>query len=76
MMVSGSFLAGFSVKTFYLGVAYAASAGVRTAFVFGTWIGFVYEITEPMPIIKLFEACYMYRFEQDLYEEENTYRMI
>lgn len=63
MFVSGSFLAGFSVKTFYLAVAYGASGSVRTAFIFGTWKGFIYEITDPMAIIKVFEACYMYRFE-------------
>lgn len=63
MFVSGSFLAGFSVKTFYVAVAYGASGPVRLAFIFGTWKGFVYEITDPMAIIKVMEACYMYRFE-------------
>lgn len=63
MFVSGSFLAGFSVKSFYLIVAYGLSGTVRVSFIFGTWKGFVYEITEPAPIIKVIEACYMYRFE-------------
>lgn len=76
MFVSGSFLAGFSVKTFYLAVAYGISGTVRTSFIYGTWRGFVYEITHPDVIIKIIEACYMYRFEQKLYQEEETYRML
>ena len=58
MFVSGSFLAGFSVKTFYLAVAYGLSGTVRVSFIFGTWKGFIYEITDPMAIIKVMEACY------------------
>ena len=27
-------------------------------------------------IIKVMEACYMYRFEQDLYNEEECYRIV
>ena len=76
MLVSGSFLAGYSIKTFYVSVAYVASGTVRTIFVFSTWCGFIFEITDPTPIIKLFEACYMYRFEQDLHNEEECYRMV
>lgn len=76
MFVSGSFLAGYSVKSFYMLVAYGTSGMVRTAFIFGTWKGFVYEITDSMALIKIFEAVYMYRFEQDLYNEEECYRMI
>jgi len=76
MFVSGSFLAGFSVKTFYLTVAYVLSGTVRVSFIFGTWKGFIYEITDPMAIIKVMEACYMYRFEQDLYNEEECYRIV
>lgn len=63
MFVSGSFLAGYSVKSFYILVAYGLSGTVRLTFIFGTWKGFVYEITHPDPIIKVMEACYMYRFE-------------
>lgn len=63
MFVSGSFLAGFSVKSFYMLVAYGASGGVRAAFIFGTWKGFIYEVTDSMALIKVFEAVYMYRFE-------------
>jgi hypothetical protein len=76
MLVSGSFLAGFSVKSFYLVVVYGLSGTVRVAFIFGTWKGFIYEVTDSMALIKVFEACYMYRFEQDLYNEEECYRII
>ena len=76
MFVSGSFLAGFSVKSFYLVITMSVSGGVRAAFIFGTWKGFIYEVTDSMAIIKVFEACYMYRFEQDLYNEEECYRII
>jgi len=76
MFVSGSFLAGFSVKSFYLVITMSVSGAVRAAFIFGTWKGFIYEVTDSMAIIKVFEACYMYRFEQDLYNEEECYRII
>lgn len=63
MIVSGSFLAGYSVTTFYLLVAYALSGPIRGIAVFNTWMGIQYEIVDPKPIEKLCEACYMYRFE-------------
>lgn len=76
MFVSGSFLAGYSVKSFYIIVAYGLSGTVRLSLLFGTWKGFLYEITHPDPLIKVIEACYLYRFDQDLYNEEETYRML
>lgn len=63
MFVSGSFLAGYSVKSFYVLIAYGLSGTVRISFIFGTWKGFIYEITDPMAMIKVMEACYVYRFE-------------
>lgn len=63
MMVSGSILAGYNVTTFYMLIAYGSAGLVRSLFIFSTWIGFIAEITEPGAIIKLFEACYMYRFD-------------
>ena len=76
MLVSGSFLAGFSVKTFYIVVAYGAATPVRLALIFSTFKGFAMEVTDPMAIIRCIEACYMYRFENDLYNEEECYRMV
>lgn len=76
MFVSGSFLAGFSVKTFYIAIAYGTSGTVRIILIFYSYTAFLYEITDPMPIIKVIEACYMYRFEQDLYNEEESYRIV
>lgn len=76
MLVSGSFLAGFSIKTFYTGVVLLAGSSIRPAFLYGTWRGWVYECTHPDAIIKLIEAVYMYRHEEDLTGEEETYRML
>jgi hypothetical protein len=76
MMVSGSFLAGFSIKTFYTGVVLFAGSAVRPIFLYGTWRGWVYECTHPDAIIKLIEAVYMYRHEEDLAGEEEAYRML
>jgi hypothetical protein len=76
MMVSGSFLAGFSIKTFYTGVVLLAGSSIRPAFLYGTWRGWVYECTHPDAIIKLVEAVYMARHEEDLTGEEETYRML
>lgn len=76
MMVSGSFLAGFSVKTFYTGVVLIAGSSIRPAFLYGTWRGWVYECTHPDAIIKLIEAVYMRRHEEDLTGEEEAYRML
>lgn len=76
MLVSSSFLSGYSVTTFYLGITYMTSGIIRGIALFNTWMGFQYEITHPQPIEKVCEACYLYRFEQDLYKEEECYRML
>jgi len=39
-------------------------------------MAFLYEVTDPMPIIKLIEAVYMRRHEEDLVGEEECYRML
>ena len=36
----------------------------------------LYELTNPETIIKLIEAVYIHRHEQDLRQEEETYRML
>jgi hypothetical protein len=43
---------------------------------FGTWRSLVYETTHPDAIIKLIEACYMKRHEEDLVVEEENYKML
>lgn len=76
MMVSASIFAGFSITTFYTTIVIVAGSSIRPVLMFGTWTGFVYESTNPDAIIKLIEACYMKRHEEDLIGEEETYRML
>jgi len=76
MFVSGSFLAGFNVTTFYSTIVVVIGFQIRAIFIYGTWRGFIYEITHPDAIIKVVEACYMFRHEQELYKEEESYRII
>lgn len=76
MYVSGSFLASFNVTTFYTTLVLMIGGQIRLIFIYGTWRGFIYEITHPDAIIKVVEACYMFRHEQELYKEEESYRMI
>jgi len=76
LMVSGSVLAGLSPASFYTTFVLILGTKVKIIFLYGTWRGFLYETTHPDPIIKLIEACYMYRHEEDLIGEEDTYRML
>lgn len=76
MLVSSGFFASYTVGTFYTVFLYTLSPKIRKAFMLPTWSAFVFEITDATHMMKLFEACYMYRHEQDLYHEEETYRMI
>merc|ERR1712127_773592 len=50
--------------------------GMRPILVYGTWKGWIYEVTEPQTIIKLVEKCYLARHEENLVEEEEAYRML
>lgn len=63
MLVSGSFLAGFSVKTFYILVLGTLGSTVRVLLIVDTFMGWIIEVTDPMAVIRVIEACYMYRFE-------------
>lgn len=76
MFVAGSILAGFSVQGFYTVALFGTYTIIRGAFISPTYTGFAIEITHPDPVIKIVEACYMYRFESDLYNEEEVYRML
>lgn len=76
VLVSGSLLAAYSPTTFYGTIVYVASTTLRPIFIYGTWRGWIYETTNPDPIIKLIECCYMRRHEEDLVGEEETYRML
>jgi hypothetical protein len=76
MFVSSSIFASYSVGAFYTVFLWGLAPMLRRTFLFGTWKGFVYEITDSTLMMRLFESCYMYRHEQDLYHEEESYRMI
>jgi len=76
MFVSSSFIASYSVMAFYTVFLYGMGPAIRNAFIFGTWKGILYEITDSRVMIRIFEGCYMYRYEQNLHLEEETYRMI
>jgi hypothetical protein len=76
LLVSGSLLAAYSPTTFYSAIAYAAGTGLRTTFIINSFKAVLYEITDSRSIEKLFEAVYIHRHEQNLRDEEETYRMI
>jgi len=76
MMVSSGVFAGYDVTVFYTGVVMAAGAAIKPIFLYSWWRGISYETIDPDIFIKLIEACYIKRHEEDLIGEEETYRMI
>lgn len=76
MMISASIFAGFDVTTFYTTVVLVLGSSLRPIFLYGTWRGWVYETTHPDAILKLIEAVYIKRHEEDLIGEEECYRML
>mmetsp|Transcript_16165 Transcript_16165/g.27346 ORF Transcript_16165/g.27346 Transcript_16165/m.27346 type:complete len:148 (-) Transcript_16165:61-504(-) len=76
MLVSSSFLASYNPSTFYSTIVLVLSSFIRPVFIFGSWKGWIYECTNPDAIIKLIEACYIRRHEEDLVQEEEMYRML
>lgn len=76
MKVATGFIAAYTPSTFYFVLVYGLSATVRGLFIFSTWAGYTYELTNPEPIMKLIECCYMMRHEENLIAEEECYRML
>lgn len=76
MLVSSSFLASMTPLTFYTGFLVLLQPSIRTIFLFNTFKAKVYEVVDPDAVIRLVEACYIYRHECDLVAEEEVYRMI
>lgn len=78
MKVASSMIAvvASSFTLFYTAVVLVVGSAIRPIFL--TWMHsiFIFEITNPDPIIKLIEACYIFRHEEDLYQEEESYRML
>lgn len=76
MKVATGFIASYTPTTFYVVLVYGLAATVRVTFVFSTWAGYTYEVTNPEPMMKLIECCYMMRHEENLIQEEECYRML
>lgn len=76
MKVATGFVAAYTPTTFYLVMVYGLSAQVRLAFMWSTWKAYTYEVTMPVALLKLIECCYIYRHEENLVGEEETYRML
>jgi len=49
LLVTGALLATFgsSLSAFYFGVVYVASSVFKPICLFGSWTGFIYEVTHP-----------------------------
>lgn len=76
MTVATGFIASYTPTTFYLVMVYGLSGQVRIALIFSTWMGYTYEQTKPVAMMKLCECCYMMRHEENLVAEEECYRML
>jgi hypothetical protein len=76
LVVSNSFLAGYSMKGFYLLVILGISSFLKPVCMFGTYMGWLYEATHAMVFLKLIDATYMGRHEKNLKYEEETWRML
>lgn len=76
MLVTGSLLASYSPSTFYTGIVIMVGGLVRGMFVFPSYQMWIWEVTTPDPVIKVIEAVHMYRHEENLVAEEETYRML
>lgn len=76
MKVATGFFADYTPLAFYTVLVYGLSGQVRLMFIFSTWKGYTYEVTKPAAIMKLCEACYMMRHEENLIAEEECYRML
>jgi hypothetical protein len=76
LLVSGSILSSFNLQTFYTTIVLVISSYMRPICMFYSWCGWIYEASHPEVIIALIEACYLARHEENLYLEEETYRML
>ena len=70
MLLVTSVLAAYSPLTFFGGIVVIAASTLKGIFVLMWADANLYECTHNMPLIKLCEAVYMYRHEEDLINEE------
>ena len=76
MLVSTSFLATYTPETFYTLVVMVTATTFRPVLIYSTWCSIVWECTNPNPIIKIIEACYLHRHEENLIAEEEAYSLL
>ena len=76
MLVSSSFLASYSITTFYIAVVYVAGSTFRQMFIWPSYKSFMWEAVETDAVLRLIDAIIMKRHEEDIAGEEETYRML
>ena len=76
MYIVTGFIAGSSPTGFISGTVMILYALIKPALILIWGDANIWEGTHHMPLIKLCEAVYMYRHEEDLVNEELTYRLI
>lgn len=76
MIVSSSFFSGYSVKAFYTGFVILVAPQIKINLLMYTYMAWQYETTHTDALIKLIEAVYIHRHEEDLIGEEECYRML
>jgi hypothetical protein len=76
MLVSSSFLAAYDVSTFYFIITYGTFSFFRAITIFAPFTAQTYEMSHPECLIRLVEAIYLARSEEDLVREEEGYMML
>lgn len=75
MLVSSSFLAKYSLTTFYIGVVYLLGSTVRQLLIWPSYKAFMWEAVETDSVLYLIQYIYNRRYEKDLVGEEEGYRV-
>lgn len=75
MKVATSFIAAYTPMLFYTAITYYSFSYVRML-LWSTWRGYTNEVLRPVPMIKLCEYVHIMRHEENLIEEEISYRML
>ena len=76
MFVSASFFAAFNISTFYTGVVVTAGSAGRVALIMNTFMAWQFETLVTDSIMKIVEAIYIHRHEEEIDKEEECYRML
>jgi len=76
MLISSSFLASYSLTTFYIGVVFVLGSTLRSMIIWPSYKSFMYEAVETDSVLMLVQYVYNRRYEEDLTGEEEGYRML